>query len=95
MAATPKERYPGETWAKANGYNSLVIGHGACGAKFVNEIGLCFEVSVDAQGKRQARFFYVWKMLTLSTGWLSWPHKKPEIFTRPLYVAIQRLGDAT
>jgi len=93
MPATPKERYPGETWAKAHGYTSLVIAHCAAGAKFVNEIGVTFEVAVDARGVRTARFFYVWKMMTLSTGWLSWPHPKPENFTRPLYIAVQRLGD--
>jgi hypothetical protein len=96
MAVTkvvPPERFPGETWAKENGYTSLLIGHGACGAKFVNEIGMVFEVSVDAHGARQARFFYVWKMLTVSSPWMSWPHPKPKNFTLPLLAAIQRLGD--
>lgn len=93
MAATRKERFVGETWAKENGYTHLIISHGGAGSKFVNEIGMTFEVSVEANGRQQARFFYVWKMMTLSTGWISWPHPRPHIFTRPMLVAVQRLGD--
>jgi hypothetical protein len=93
MGATRKEKYPGEAWAKANGYTHHLISHGAAGAKFINDLGMVFEVAVDAKGVRQARFFYTWKLLTISTPWLSWPHPKPHIFTRPMLAAIQRLGD--
>ncbi len=89
---------PGEQLAKAHGYTCMLRSAGRAGgaimAKYVREPGICLHVERDDNGKLTAKVSYTWKLLTVSTDWLTLPNKNFALFQAQVVEAAARLGDA-